>query len=272
MQWVDGIKASDVDALRAAGHDMSQLAVRLLQIFLTLVLRDGFFHADMHQGNLLIGEDGTIIAIDLGICGRLDNDSRRFLAEILHGFITRDYKKLAEVHIEAGYVPDHHDVHEFAQALRSVGEPIRDRDADDISMGRVLAQLFAITEQFDMVTQPQLLLLQKTMVTVEGVARSFDPKVNIWDASEKLVGDWLRKSIGPQAVLQDMADNAGRTLRMVQRLPDTLQELERGAKAVQHMGETKAAEKPAKATDRLARLLGLSALGLALAAIVYRFM
>ena len=268
MQWIDGIKASDVDALRAAGHDLSALAERLLQIFLTQVLRDGFFHADMHQGNLMIGDDGTIIAIDLGICGRLDNDSRRFLAQILHGFITRDYKKLAEVHIEAGYVPDHHDVHEFAQALRSVGEPIRDRDADDISMGRVLAQLLQITEQFDMVTQPQLLLLQKTMVTVEGVARSFDPKVNIWDASEKLVGDWLRKSIGPQAVLQDVAENAGRTLRMVQRLPDTLEELERGARAVQNLER----ETPPEGNDRLARLVGLAALGLAAAALLLRYL
>lgn len=268
MQWIDGAKASDIEALRKAGHELSHLAVRLLQIFLTLVLRDGFFHADMHQGNLLIAEDGTIIAIDLGICGRLDNDSRRFLAQILHGFITRDYKKLAEVHIEAGYVPDHHDVYEFAQALRSVGEPIRDRDADDISMGRVLAQLFQITEQFDMKTQPQLLLLQKTMVTVEGVARSYDPKVNIWDASEELVGDWLRKSIGPQAVLKDMADNAGRTLRMVQRLPDTLEELERGARALQEIPQETAPPR----SDRVARLIGLSALGLAAATILYRFL
>ena len=140
---------------------MSDLATRLLQIFLTLVLRDGVFHADMHQGNLLVQKDGTIVAIDLGICGRLDADSRRFLAEILHGFITRDYVRLAEVHMEAGYVPMHHDKYEFAQALRSVGEPIRDRDADDISMGRVLSQLFMITEQFDMVTQPQLCCCKK---------------------------------------------------------------------------------------------------------------
>ena len=269
MQWVDGVKASDLDGLRAAGHDMSELATRLLQIFLTLVLRDGFFHADMHQGNLLIADDGTIIAIDLGICGRLDRDSRRFLAQILHGFITRDYKKLAEVHIEAGYVPAHHDVHEFAQALRSVGEPIRDRDADDISMGRVLAQLFDITEEFDMKTQPQLLLLQKTMVTVEGVARSFDPKVNIWDASEKLVGDWLRQSIGPQAVIKDIADNAQRSLRMVQRLPETLAELERGARAVQALADKDEAQKP---NDKTARLLGLAAISLALGLLALRIL
>ena len=257
MGWVDGVKASDIEALEAAGHDLSDLATRLLQIFLTLTLRDGFFHADMHQGNLLIQEDGTIVAIDLGICGRLDGDSRRFLAEILHGFITRDYKKLAEVHIEAGYAPAHHDVHEFAQALRSVGEPIRDRDADEISMGRVLAQLFQITEQFDMVTQPQLLLLQKTMVTVEGVARSFDPKVNIWDASEDIVANWLRRQIGPQAVLDDMRDNAGRTLRAIRRLPDTLQKIEHGASALEEMA---AREKPdARPQDRLARGLALIA-------------
>ena len=269
MQWVDGTKASDLEGLRAAGHNMSDLAVRLLQIFLSLVLRDGFFHADMHQGNLLIADDGTIIAIDLGICGRLDPDSRRFLAEILHGFITRDYKKLAEVHIEAGYVPDHHDVHEFAQALRSVGEPIRDRDADDISMGRVLAQLFDITEEFDMQTQPQLLLLQKTMVTVEGVARSFDPKVNIWDASEKLVGDWLRQSIGPQAVLKDIGANAQRSLRMVQRLPDTLAELERGARAIQKLSQT---GDPVPTADKTARILGFLALGVAIGLIVIRIL
>lgn len=266
MGWVDGVKASDIEALKAAGHDLSDLATRLLQTFLTLTLRDGFFHADMHQGNLLIQNDGTIVAIDLGICGRLDGDSRRFLAEILHGFITRDYVKLAEVHIEAGYVPAHHDVHEFAQALRSVGEPIRDRDADEISMGRVLAQLFQITEQFDMVTQPQLLLLQKTMVTVEGVARSFDPKVNIWDASEDIVANWLRRQIGPQAVLDDMRDNAGRTLRAIRRLPDTLDRIERGAGALEEMAARETVDKPPK--DRLARGLSLIAFLAACAAAV----
>ena len=263
MGWIDGVAASDIEALKADGHDLPQLATRLLQIFLTLVLRDGFFHADMHQGNLLVQKDGTIVAIDLGICGRLDKDSRRFLAEILHGFIMRDYVRLAEVHMEAGYVPSHHDKYEFAQALRSVGEPIRDRDADDISMGRVLSQLFMITEQFEMVTQPQLLLLQKTMVTVEGVARSFDPKVNIWDASEDLVADWLRRQIGPQAVLQDLQQNARRGLAALRRLPDTLEQAERSAAAIEDM----AAREPTKHTpDKVARRLSWAALLAALAA------
>lgn len=267
MSWVDGVSASDIEGLQKHGHDLSDLATRLLQIFLTLVLRDGFFHADMHQGNLLVQKDGTIVAIDLGICGRLDKDSRRFLAEILHGFITRDYVKLAQVHIEAGYVPDHHDVHEFAQALRSVGEPIRDRDADDISMGRVLSQLFAITEQFDMATQPQLLLLQKTMVTVEGVARSFDPKINIWDASETLVADWLRRQIGPEAILRDMRDNAGSTLRALRRLPETLAQAERGAAALETMAHLGAGQTAPVKTDALARGLGLAALAAAAGAL-----
>jgi ubiquinone biosynthesis protein len=267
MSWVDGVSASDIEGLQKHGHDLSDLATRLLQIFLTLVLRDGFFHADMHQGNLLVQKDGTIVAIDLGICGRLDKDSRRFLAEILHGFITRDYVKLAQVHIEAGYVPDHHDVHEFAQALRSVGEPIRDRDADDISMGRVLSQLFAITEQFDMATQPQLLLLQKTMVTVEGVARSFDPKINIWDASETLVADWLRRQIGPEAILRDMRDNAGSTLRALRRLPETLAQAERGAAALETMAHQGAGQTAPVKTDALARGLGLAALAAAAGAL-----
>lgn len=260
MGWVDGVPASDIEALRAAGHDLSELANRLLQIFLTLVLRDGFFHADMHQGNLLVRADGTVVAIDLGICGRLDADSRRYLAEILNGFITRDYVKLAEVHIEAGYVPAHHDKYEFAQALRSVGEPIRDRDADDISMGRVLSQLFDITEQFDMVTQPHLLLLQKTMVTVEGVARSFDPKVNIWDASETLVADWLRRQIGPEAIIRDVLGNADRLLRAVARLPDTLAQAERSTAALEALAQRQ------PTPDRSARALAFAALAAALAA------
>ncbi len=273
MGWVDGVPASDVDALIRDGHDLSELATRLLQTFLSLVLRDGFFHADMHQGNLLVQKDGTIMAIDLGICGRLDVDSRRFLAEILHGFITRDYVALAEVHIEAGYVPAHHDVHEFAQALRSVGEPIRDHDADDISMARVLGQLFAITEQFDMTTQPQLLLLQKTMVSVEGVARSFDSKVNIWDASEHLVADWLRRQIGPEAILHDMRKNAGRSLTMLRRLPDTLAQIERGAAALEDLAHTEAQnptpQKTTSQSDLWARGLAILAAATALAAIAF---
>ena len=155
--------------------------------------------------------------------------------------------------------------YEFAQALRSVGEPIRDRDADDISMGRVLSQLFAITEQFNMTTQPQLLLLQKTMVTVEGVARSFDPKINIWDASETLVADWLRRQIGPEAILRDLRDNAGSSLRALRRLPETLAQAERGAAALETMANQRSS--PSKQTDKLARGLGIAALAASIGAL-----
>lgn len=277
MRWIDGVPASDVTALAKAGHDLPALAQRLIRIFLTQALRDGFFHADMHQGNLLIQQDGTIVGIDLGITGRLDPDSRRFLADILHGFITRDYYKVAAVHLEAGYVPAHHQVDEFAQALRAIGEPIRDQDADNISMARLLTQLFDVTEQFDMETQPQLLLLQKTMVTVEGVARALDPKLNIWDAAEPIVSSWLKKQIGPEAILQDMKQNAGRTLRSLQRLPDTLAQAERGAAALETMAaqmadQSEATEKETKNARRVTKIVSWSALALAAAAAALNFL
>ncbi|MDB2668271.1 2-polyprenylphenol 6-hydroxylase [Alphaproteobacteria bacterium] len=267
MQWIDGVPASDIKALRAAGHDLPALGQRLIAMFLTQALRDGFFHADMHQGNLIIQADGTITGIDLGITGRLDIDSRRFLAEILHGFITRDYYKVAAVHLEAGYVPAHHNVDEFSQALRSIGEPIRDQDADNISMARLLTQLFEVTEQFEMETQPQLLLLQKTMVTVEGVARGFDPKLNIWNAAEPIVSDWLKSQLGPQAILRDWNQNAGRTLRALRRLPDTLAQAERGAAALEAMAKNDASKKPNASGSRLTKLVSWSALALAVSAL-----
>ena len=227
MHWSDGTKASDLEALEAAGHNMQDLSIRLIQAFLTHALRDGFFHGDMHQGNLLICPDGTFVAIDLGIMGRLDPNSRRFLAEILYGFITRDYRRVAQTHFDAGYVPDSKSMEAFAQALRAIGEPIRGQDADSISMGRVLTQLFEVTEQFDMQTQPQLLLLQKTMVVVEGVARSFDPKLNIWDAADPVVSGWIKGELGPEAILKDAVDGVQRAAKSIGRLPDTLERVER---------------------------------------------
>jgi ubiquinone biosynthesis protein len=181
----------------------------------------------MHQGNLLICPNGTFVAIDLGIMGRLDPNSRRFLAEILYGFITRDYRRVAQTHFDAGYVPDSKSMEAFAQALRAIGEPIRGQDADSISMGRVLTQLFEVTEQFDMQTQPQLLLLQKTMVVVEGVARSFDPKLNIWDAADPVVSGWIKGELGPEAILKDAVDGVQRAAKSIGRLPDTLERVER---------------------------------------------
>jgi ubiquinone biosynthesis protein len=220
MEWVDGIKMNDVRAVAAAGHDLPALGVNVVQSFLRHSMRDGFFHADMHPGNLFVGPDGTIIAVDLGIVGRLSADSRRFLAEILYGFIRRDYRRVAEVHFEAGYVPRSQDVLSFAQALRAIGEPIHGQPAETISMGHLLTLLFEVTELFEMKTRPELILLQKTMVVVEGVARSFDPKFNMWVAAEPVVTEYILSELGPAAKLRDARKGLEALMRIAKRLPE----------------------------------------------------
>ena len=232
LEWVDGIPAGDREALVAAGHDMPALGTRVIQTFLTHALRDGFFHADMHQGNLFVGEDGALIAVDFGIMGRLDQRSRRFLAEILFGFVRRDYRRVAEVHFEAGYVPADKNLDNFAQALRSIGEPIFGKNAQDVSMGRLLAQLFLVTDQFDMATRPELILLQKTMVVVEGVARDFDPAHNIWESAEPILAAWIAEKFGPEGRIQEAADGAVALGRVLSHLPDFLERAEKAAHAI----------------------------------------
>ncbi|MGK2741920.1 2-polyprenylphenol 6-hydroxylase [Tepidicaulis sp. LMO-SS28] len=227
LEWIDATPAGDREALIEAGHDMKRLGNRVIQNFLLHATRDGFFHADMHQGNLFVAGDGTLIPVDFGIMGRLDERSRRFLAEILYGFVKRDYARVAEVHFEAGYVPGHKDVATFAQALRSIGEPIFGKDAQDVSMGKLLAQLFLVTEQFDMAMRPELLLLQKTMVVVEGVARFYDPEHNIWEASEPILADWMMRKLGPEARLQEAAGGMMALGRRFGELPDLLDRAER---------------------------------------------
>jgi ubiquinone biosynthesis protein len=231
MDWVDGIRMSDVDALAAAGHDLRAIAARLLQSFLTHAMRDGFFHADMHPGNLFVDAAGTIVAIDFGIMGRLGLKERRFLAEVLYGFIRRDYRRAAEVHFEVGYVPPHHDIDTFAQALRAIGEPLRGHTARDISMSRFLTQLFEVTELFDMQTRPELILLQKTMVVVEGVSRVLDPDLDMWKTSEPVVGEWIARNLGPRGRVEQMASEARRFVEMLPRLPGLVDKLERSLDA-----------------------------------------
>jgi ubiquinone biosynthesis protein len=188
-EWVDAYSSKDIQKLKKTKINFEDIAENIMKTFLVLAIRDGFFHADMHQGNLFIREDSKVIPVDFGIMGRLSIDSRRYLLEILSGFINKDYKKIADIHFEAGYVPKNQDRDKFAQALRSIGEPIMGQDSDKISMGHLLSQLFEITNQFEMKTQPQLLLLQKTMVVTEGVAREFNPKLNIWTLSEPILKD-----------------------------------------------------------------------------------
>ncbi|MDE0968347.1 MAG: 2-polyprenylphenol 6-hydroxylase [Octadecabacter sp.] len=219
LDWAEGINAADVDAIADAGHDLTELSSRVIQLFLNHALRDGFFHADMHHGNLKIASNGDIIAYDFGIMGRLDEYTRRVYAEILFGFIRRDYTRVAEVHFEAGYVPPDRDVDEFARALRAVGEPIFGMNAEQISMARLLSYLFEVTERFGMETRTELILLQRTMVVVEGVARTFDHRMNIWDAAKPVVEDYIKDSIGPRAIARDLAKTARVLSRFGPRLP-----------------------------------------------------
>ncbi len=205
-EWIDAIPMNNLAAVDAAGIDRSALGNHVIRSFLRHAMRDGFFHADMHQGNLFVQPDGTIVAVDFGIMGRLGPKEKRFLAEILYGFLARDYRRTAQMHLEAGYVPPRHSVESFAQALRSIGEPLMDKTAEEISMARLLSQLFEVTELFDMQTRPELLLLQKTMVVVEGVARSLDPRLNIWTAAEPVVKEWMEQQIGPRARINEAVD------------------------------------------------------------------
>ncbi len=238
LEWIDGIKLSDLDGLRAAGHDLPALAEKLMQAFLRHALRDGFFHADMHQGNLFVDATGDIVAVDFGIMGRLTRAERRFLAEILFGFIRRDYRRVAEVHFEAGYVPARrHSVDDFAQALRAIGEPIHGQRARDISMARLLSLLFEVTELFDMQTRPELLLVQKTMVVVEGVSRSLDPDFDMWSASEPVVADWIERFLGPAGQLELAAEGVGALGRLVGELPRLAERAERLSAEMDRMGE-----------------------------------
>lgn len=223
LEWIDGIKLSDRQALIAAGHDLPALAQKLVRAFLRQAISEGFFHADMHQGNLFALADGRIVAIDFGIMGRIDRRARVWLAEILYGLITGNYKRVAEIHFEAGYVPPHHNVAEFATALRAVGEPMRGLAVKDMSIGMMLDSLFNITRDFDMQTQPHLLLLQKTMVMVEGVATALDPDVNLWETASPFVSEWIRTELGPEAFVADRLIEDFRTLA---RLPQLIRNIE----------------------------------------------
>ena len=219
LGWAEGIAMNDLTALTAADHDKPAIARRILQLFLSHALRDGYFHADMHQGNLKVGPGGDVIALDFGIMGRIDEYTRRVYAEILFGFISRDYRRVAEVHFEAGYVPADRNIDDFARALRAVGEPIFGMDATQISMARLLAYLFEVTEQFGMEIRTELILLQRTMVVVEGVARSLDPQINIWQVAKPVVETYIHENIGPKALVRDLTRTARVLSRFGPRLP-----------------------------------------------------
>lgn len=219
LEWADGIPVSDLAGLDAAGVDRKALAVTIVRMFLTQALHKGFFHADMHQGNMMVDETGRLVLVDFGIMGRLDEKTRRVFAEIIHGFITRDYQRTAEVHFEAGYVPASHSVDAFAQALRAVGEPLFGKTADKVDMSRVLQQLFDVTALFDMRLRPELVLLQRTMVTVEGVARALDPEIDMWAAARPVVKSYVEGAVGLPQRARRLRAAARRALELAPRLP-----------------------------------------------------
>ncbi len=224
LEWLDGIKLNDHDALIEAGQDCEALAAILVRAFLRQAVVDGFFHADLHHGNLFAMPDGRIAAIDFGIMGRIDRRARIWLAEILYGLITGNYRRVAEIHFEAQYVPPHHSVEEFATALRAAGEPIRGLPVKDISVGRMLESLFSITRDFDMPTQPHLLLLQKTMVMNEGVATALDPNINMWETAEPFLKEWIRSELGPEAYYADRIIELARAAKKIPQLINRLEE------------------------------------------------
>ena len=222
LEWIDGISIREKKELEKRNIDTKKLATDVIQHFLRHAVRDGFFHADMHQGNLFVNENGEIISIDFGIMGRLDKLNRRYLAEILYGFIKRDYKKVAEIHLRAGLVSKNVSIDEFAQALRSIGEPIFGQSVKDISGGNLLKQLFEITEKFNMQTQPQLLLLQKTMVVVEGVARKLNPETNIWETSRPILENWLKETKDPIISFNETIKNTSEVIKRLPELPEIM--------------------------------------------------
>ncbi|RPE64644.1 2-octaprenylphenol hydroxylase [Pacificibacter maritimus] len=245
LEWLEGITASNLSEISAAGHDRKKLGSVVLQMFLSHALRDGFFHADMHQGNLKIMPNGDVAALDFGIMGVLDVYTRRVYAEIIFGFIRKDYQRIAEVHFEAGYVPANQDVDQFARALRAVGEPIFGMDATQISMGRVMSYLLEVTERFGMATRTELILLQRTMVVVEGVARSLDPKINIWEVSQPVVESYIKESIGPKALARDLGRTAIVLSRFGPKLPALAESIlmaqSQGAEPAQQMSSARQA-------------------------------
>jgi ubiquinone biosynthesis protein len=232
LDWIEGAPLTDSKALDQAGADRSALAIAITRGFLAAALDYGFFHADMHEGNLIYGKDGKLWIVDFGIMGRIGHKERRYLAEILYGFLRRDYRRVAEVHQEAGYVPEKFTVEEFAQALRAIGEPIFGKTAESISMSRLLLQLFDVTHMFGMHLRPELVLLQKTMVQVEGVARALDPQHDMWAASRPIVERWVQRELGAEAVAKRAIDEAAQGFQALRRLPQTMAMVEAAAHKV----------------------------------------
>lgn len=234
LQRVEGVNIDERDEIIAAGHDPAEIVAKAARAFFIQVFRDGFFHADLHAGNLMVDRAGCVVAVDFGIMGRLDRDTRRYLAEMLLGFLTGDYERVAKVHFEAGYVPERKSRAAFTQAARSIGEPIMGKPLQEISIAQLLGHLFQVTRDFEMETQPQLLLLQKSLLMAEGLSRRLSPEQNMWVLSQPLIEEWARENLGPEARVRDAVAGAlegiGRLPRLVDRAERALATLEGGLK------------------------------------------
>lgn len=226
VEWIDGIRITDLAAAGPVTAQRRYLAVLVMRCFLTQALEHGFFHADMHQGNLFVDGKGRLVLIDFGIMGRLDRAARKTFAEIIYGFIQRDYRAAALAHFDAGYVPEHFNVDAFATALRAVGEPIFGKKADQLDMSRVLQQLFDVTDVFDMHLRPELVLLQRTMVVVEGVARILDPEIDLWKTAEPIVRDYVRREVGAAAFAEQARANFDAAKSLIEAFPSFAQAAE----------------------------------------------
>jgi ubiquinone biosynthesis protein len=224
LERVSGIPIDERESLIAAGHDLHRILTSAAAALFNQAFRDGFFHADLHPGNLFVNDRGQVVAVDFGIMGRLDGPTRAYLAEMLQGFMTGDYRKAAEAHFKAGYVPAHKSIEAFTQACRSIAEPILGRPLAEISVARLLGQLFQVARTFEMETQPQLLLLQKSMLAAEGVGRRLDPAVNMWDLIRPLIEGWMVERHGPQARIETAAREFSHA---IERLPAVLRGLDR---------------------------------------------
>ena len=237
QERIDGVRIDDVESLNAlgavAGFEPRDILQRSADAFFNQVFRDGFFHADMHPGNMFVSPEGVLRPVDFGIMGRLDRKTRIYLADMLTGFLERDYRRVAEVHFEAGYVPRNKSIDGFTQALRAIGEPILGRPLHEVSIARLLAQLFQVTETYEMETQPQLLLLQKTMLLAEGVGRMLDPNVNMWLLAQPLIESWMWENRGPDARLRDVV---GGMVSGLERLPGLMNRAEAAIDALSAEG------------------------------------
>ncbi len=251
-EWIEATPIAEIELLRQRGLDLKRLGDLVIQSFLRHAIRDGFFHADMHQGNLFVDDAGKLVLVDFGIMGRLSPKDRMFLAEILYGFITRDYLRVSRVHFDAGYVPGDQDPADFSQALRAIGEPIMGRPSSEISMARLLTQLFEVTGQFNMVTQPQLILLQKTMVVVEGVARTLNPDLNMWVTAEPVVRQWIERRLGPAGKIEDAVEGLFSLGRIASGLPEVLDDVKRATEMLSDMARDGGLRLDRDTTERLA--------------------